>query len=422
MDKAAPPERTAARREEHGLSPAWEQAQAVLSDESGLALLLVDGPQPPQLSVSNNNSICHALQSSPAHRHLCDPYCGEAYRRTRAAGERTDYRCHAGLHCFTMTVGAGNDPDFSVIGGRAFLTSSDYRELVERFRAGDLRDLLSPDLFNNVHFSSPEEIDRLAARVAESFTDVSSALKRIETPAAAGREAAPTAAATETALVVRVESAAEAYAVEYFPPGMTVEDACRRVLEELTAAHKLVSAALLLRRDGHFLTLSATGRFKTVAPQLALKEQGRKRSSAAAKSAADAAAQPLVQKNGDDEIFPLVSAGEIKGALVVADTALCDEARRSLREYCRRTAVPLELLMVRGELERRMRVAYHLQALAEQINSADPEEAYATILRHSTELLASERASLLLFDEAAGQLEVKAAVGPRAKAAREARV
>ena len=422
MDKAAPPERTAARREEHGLSPVWEQAQAVLSDESGLALLLVDGPQPPQLSVSNNNSICRALQSSPAHRHLCDPYCGEAYRRTRAAGERTDYRCHAGLHCFTMTVGAGNDPDFSVIGGRAFLSSADYRELVERFRAGDLRDLLSPDLFNNVHFSSREEIDRLAARVAETFTEVSSAISQIGASAVADGEAIPTVSVTETSPAVRVESTIDARAAEFFPPGTTVEDACRRMLEELTAAHKLVSAALLLHRDGRFMTLCATGRFKTIAPQLTLKEQGKKRSAAAAKSDVGGAAQLVVQKNGDDEIFPLTSAGEIKGALVVADTALDDAARRFLNDYCRRAAVPLELLVVRAELARRMRVAYHLQALAEQINSADPEEAYATILRHSTELLASERASLLLFDEAAGQLEVKAAVGPRAKAAREMRV
>src|SRR5918998_2075108 len=189
MEKSAPPERTAARREEHGLSPLWEQAQAELSAESGLALLLVDGPQPPQLSVSNNNSICQALQSSPAHRHLCDPYCGEAYRRTRQPGERTDYRCHAGLHCFTATIGAGKDSDFSVIGGRAFLSSADYRELVERFRAGDLRELLSPDLFNNVLFSSPEELDRLASRVAETFAQVSSALSEIETAGPAGREA-----------------------------------------------------------------------------------------------------------------------------------------------------------------------------------------------------------------------------------------
>jgi diguanylate cyclase (GGDEF)-like protein len=421
MEKAAPPERTAARREEHGLSPAWEQAQAALSAESGLALLLVDGPQPPQLSVSNNNSICHALQSSPAHRHLCDPYCGEAYRRTRSAGERTDYRCHAGLHCFTTTIGAGKNSDFSVIGGRAFLSASDYRDLVERFRTGDLRELLSPDLFSNVLFGSREEIDRLAARVAETFIEVSSALSNVEAPSAAARENVPAGAAV-TDPFAGGEATDGARADEFFPPGTTLEDAGRRMLEELTAAHRLVSAALLIRKNGGFATLCATGRFKTIAPQLGLKEQGKKRGGAVGKSADGAALQSIVQKNGGDDIFPLVAAGEIKGALVVADTALDDSARESLNEYCRRAALPLELLRLRAELERRMRVAYHLQALTEQINSADPEEAYQTILRHSTELLASERASLLLFDEAAGQLEVKAAVGPRAKAAREARL
>ncbi|HLL75201.1 MAG TPA: sensor domain-containing diguanylate cyclase, partial [Pyrinomonadaceae bacterium] len=220
----------------------------------------------------------------------------------------------------------------------------------------------------------------------------------------------------------RGESAGDARPVELFPPGTTLEDACRRMLDELTAAHNVVSAALMLRKDGGFATASATGRFKTVAPQLSLKEQGRKRSGAAGKSAEGAAAQTIVQRGGSDDVFPLVAAGEIKGALVVADTPLDEATRAALSEYCRRAAVPLELLRLRAELERRMRVAYHLQALTEQINSSDPDEAYATILRHSTELLASERASLLLFDEAAGQLEVKAAIGPRAESARDARV
>jgi diguanylate cyclase (GGDEF)-like protein len=420
MEKSVPQERTAARREEPVLPPRWEQAQAALSAESGLALLLVDGPQPPQLSVSNNNSICHALQSSPAHRHLCDPYCGEAYRRTRAAGERADYRCHAGLHCFTTTVGAGESSDISIIGGRAFLSAADYRALVERFRAGDLRDLLSPDLFSNVLFSSQAEIDRLAARVAETFAEVSSALSKLEPPSAAGRAALP--AAAEATSAARGESTDDSRAAEMFPPGATLEDACRRMLEELAAAHKLVSAALLLRKNGGFTTACATGRFKTLAPQLSLREQGKRRPGSGGAPAGGAGAQSVVQKDGSDELFPLTSAGEIKGVLVVADTPLDDAARESLGEYCRRAAVPLELLRLRAELERRMRVAYHLQALTEQINSSDPEEAYATILRHSTELLSSERASLLLFDEAAGQLEVKAAVGPRAKAARAARV
>src|SRR3712207_1475128 len=65
---------------------------------------------------------------------------------------------------------------------------------------------------------------------------------------------------------------------------------------------------------------------------------------------------------------------------------------------------------------------FRSRAFTEVVNSARPEDAYTTILRHSAELLKAERGSLLLFDERAGELSVKAAVGPRADVTRETRV
>jgi GGDEF domain-containing protein len=113
----------------------------------------------------------------------------------------------------------------------------------------------------------------------------------------------------------------------------------------------------------------------------------------------------------------------VKGAVAVGgDVALTAADAQKIADYCEKIAAPFELLSLREELERRMRVAYHLQSFTEKINSVDPDEAYAAILRHSTELLRSERGSLLLFDEAANELQVKAAVGPRAKNARDVRV
>ena len=54
---------TQERRED--APPAWLEMQDSLAEASSLALLLVDGYQPPALAISNNNSICHAFQSSP---------------------------------------------------------------------------------------------------------------------------------------------------------------------------------------------------------------------------------------------------------------------------------------------------------------------------------------------------------------------
>ena len=80
------------------------------------------------------------------------------------------------------------------------------------------------------------------------------------------------------------------------------------------------------------------------------------------------------------------------------------------------------MLRLREELERRVRASFQIQTFSERVNSVAPEEAYGTILRHSAELLRAERGSLLLFDESANELAVKAAVGPRAEIARETRM
>ena len=131
MDNTARAPERAARQALPGDLPAgWVEAQKELAASSGLSILLVEGRQPPSLSVANNNSICQAFQSSAAHSHLCQPDCGEAVFRAKLAGEAAHYRCHAGLHCFAKPVGLGDGKERAVIAGRCFLRVADYRALV----------------------------------------------------------------------------------------------------------------------------------------------------------------------------------------------------------------------------------------------------------------------------------------------------
>lgn len=146
----------------------WAAVQKSIADSSGISLLLVDGYQPPALTVSNNNSICQALQSSPQHVGLCDPYCGMAHSRVAAENSVVHYRCHAGLQCFAIPVQIQGQRRLSVIGGRAFVSSADYKKTAERFRTGDLRNLYSEDLFRNVIFADEADLDHAALRVSRA--------------------------------------------------------------------------------------------------------------------------------------------------------------------------------------------------------------------------------------------------------------
>jgi diguanylate cyclase (GGDEF)-like protein len=151
--------------------PSWTEVQDGVAESCGLAVLLVDGHQPPAIAISNNNSICQAFQTSPDRASLCDPYCGTAHARAIKAGGTVKYECHAGLHCFAKPVEIGGGKQkLAVIGGRAFVKSADYQRLMERFRTGDLQSLAtsSEDVFSNILFAEQQRLDELAERVEKS--------------------------------------------------------------------------------------------------------------------------------------------------------------------------------------------------------------------------------------------------------------
>ncbi|HEU4510216.1 MAG TPA: diguanylate cyclase [Pyrinomonadaceae bacterium] len=167
--------------------PSWPEIQDSLAETSGLAVLLVEGPQPPAIAVSNNNSVCRTFQTSPEYAPLCEPYCGEAHARANKAGGVVEYKCHAGLTCFAKPIDFGGKRKLAVIGGRAFVKSSDYQQLIERFRTGDLQSIASEEVFSNVLFSEPqrllelsERLDRAAQRLHATSSNVSSGLHLVK--------------------------------------------------------------------------------------------------------------------------------------------------------------------------------------------------------------------------------------------------
>lgn len=266
----------------------WAETQDSLAESSGLALLLVDGHQPPAVVVSNNNSVCQALQNSPEHAELCDPYCGAAHARAMKAGGTVEYKCHAGLSCFAQPIELSSKRKLAVIGGRAFVKSLDYQQLMERMRTGDLQSIASEAIFANILFSDPQRLSELAERVDR-------AVKRVRSTSSNGT-------------VVSL-------ATERTTPKAVPENVV----------------------------------------QLPVAKQ-----------------QPRRDVSHDLE---------------------------------------LEVQRLRSELEHRLRVTDSLQHFLERISCADPVKTYNSIVSNSKELLRSERASLMVLDEHANELILKAASG-----------
>jgi diguanylate cyclase (GGDEF)-like protein len=268
--------------------PSWPEIQDSLADSSGLALLLVEGEQPPAVVLSNNNSICQTLQTSSEFSHLCAPYCGAAHARAMKAGGIVEYKCHAGLSCFAKPVEITSKRNLAVIGGRAFLKSSDYQQLMERIRTGDLQSIASDEFFANILFSEQQRLAETAERLDR-------------------------------------------------------------------AAHRLRNASS--NGSGGYQSPATHGERSAEKPALIVKERSK------------------------------------------------PEAPSANRD------LELEVQRLRSELEHRSRFADSLQHFLERISCADPVKTYNSIVSNSKELLQSDRASLMIFDEAANVLTMKAASG-----------
>src|SRR6185369_6904510 len=63
----------------------------------------------------------------------------------------------------------------AVIGGRAFVKSSDYQQLMERVRTGDLQSIASEELFANILFSESQRVGEMAERVDRAVRRLHSA-------------------------------------------------------------------------------------------------------------------------------------------------------------------------------------------------------------------------------------------------------
>lgn len=433
MNKATARERgTNTAQREQSPPPGWDGVQNELARAADLALLLIEGHQPPALLTSNNNSVCHALQSSKDHAHLCEPYCGKAYKRALEAGDAPAYyRCHAGFNCFARTVKIAGGRTLALIGGRAFHEMKDYRQLVERVRGGDLAGLDSDKLFHSILFGAKEKLEELAERVAGAAVAFQS---RPPEAQIAGRESASEKRREEAdqqieSVAQEVMASRQSVITAQSNQASTLKESCRAALDNLAAKYQLASLALMLRVGDAYKLVSATGKFAEGAMPVEIDpEDGKLLEAERRGRPLVAAKQQRGSKNpahgADDslELYPLVVGNEIKGVLLAGARTLSEEVRESLFKFCRELAMPIEVLRLREELERRMRAAYHAQSFTNRVNGVEPAEAYAAILTHSAELLRAERGSLLLFDEESNELEVKAAVGPRAEIAREARV
>ena len=159
----------------------WQKIQDELSEESGVAIVIVEGEDSAVISTSNNNSICRTLQASEKFAPLCERFCGQAFTQGLEKGKPACFHCHAGLTYATVPLEAEPGKKLVAIVGRVFSKSSDYLAATEKMRGGDWQELPAGELLENVLLtSSLKEVESLSRRLQNLSAEEQQALAELE--------------------------------------------------------------------------------------------------------------------------------------------------------------------------------------------------------------------------------------------------
>jgi diguanylate cyclase (GGDEF)-like protein len=151
-----------AKLQSHASLFAWLRLQRLLAEKIGLAIGTLNCNNSVIGRIENDNSICQAMMASPEHARLCAMDCGRAHNRATARAGPTEFRCHAGLHCFALPVEIGN-LQATVLAGKAFTSVSDYKQFLKRY--SHLKAVESGDCLRNIKFAARHELEQASELV-----------------------------------------------------------------------------------------------------------------------------------------------------------------------------------------------------------------------------------------------------------------
>lgn len=451
------------------LSPA---AIARIADESALAAIVVDESLSVRIAA-NNNSICEVLYNSPEFAPRCAEYCGKAVEM--AGDDRASYRCHAGLDCIAVRLRSGKK--LVAIVGRAFTEAKNYRAATERAISGDWKKFPPTKIFENVLLTSSEHnIDAAADKIAQlgekaiaeapvvpppvpepevtaetsvpalEIPEPEIPRQTIETPPEAEPIPKPTTDLQSEAVsqkdtidqMLREFAAKPATALPISgPPTSEVEeltawraffgsltslryrDACDSILDFLGRRYGLSSVGWLELRDSGFEVVSSKGNlaghvfrvkfnpederlFRAIESENPLFLRERRKDG-----------EPT--ERGSVALFPIAVGDSVQNALVVADSVVDEYVNQQISRFCRSVGPEIEILRLREEVRRRGRQARAVERFNASLKDIDTEDFWPGLLQISSELMNAERSSLLLFDDKADRLTVRAAIGATAE-------
>lgn len=388
-----------------------------LADESGLAIIVTD-ENSETISEANNNSMCRELYSSAEFAPRCAEFCGKAFQWAHESQKAVEYECYAGLSCVAVPLKNGNEPLVGIV-GRTFLKSSKYRQATERVITGDWQRFTPAEFFDNALLTVSEQSLEKTARKLEKFKEEEINGESEEASRKAESEVSSEAQTDISGAETNPKISAADLAAWRLLFGsllkLSYKEACVAVLNFLQKRYGLISMIWLERKENRLEIILTSGKINEKQIQIGVSANDERLLKAAQKETSLELRERQTAENKEKSqtinLFPIAVGGEIRSALAIADLLDNQEKVRQIARFCQTIAAELEILHLREEISKRDSLRNAIRKFNEGLKKIDTEDFWLNLTRISAELLNSERASLLIFNEKSQVLKAKAALG-----------
>ncbi len=112
-------------------------------------------------------------------------------------------------------------------------------------------------------------------------------------------------------------------------------------------------------------------------------------------------------------LFPIGVGDDISAAVAILDPIKDEKTKNRIARICHSIAPQLEILRLRSEIARGKSVSAAVRKFSETLKKIDADDLLITLTQNAAEMLGAERASLMIYDDKAEALEIKAIVGIR---------
>ncbi|MBS1811571.1 MAG: diguanylate cyclase [Acidobacteria bacterium] len=398
----------------------WLAAQQTLAATANLALVTIDADNDLQKTVANETSICQRFLNDPTKATMCAEFCGKARSRALIAGRPITFRCDAYLYCFAAPLqGAGEANSSVLIGGRAFLSASDYRKFLQHETSAGKRP--DPKLFSNIKFTDLEEFERNQQKILTAASEIltqdfSPSPEETATPQTEIKSIAAGQSPPSQPLLTSLSSEQ----LESFFNG-SFEHECREAMQLIGTRFHLASGALLMRNGRRMAACAAGGEEREAligfhldtGSALLNRLQIRQREDIAVALTSEELNEIQINVSCKRaEAFPLYIGEELTGMLLVLDTELDKNSQTELARLGQNLILPLELARLRSTVNDQTKSLAQWQDFAHLLATrANAPETYSAIVEKVVASLGAERVSLLIYNEDSKKLICKAASG-----------